>query len=137
MKKLKLNVRLLRRIQKALLKEPSQFNMEQYFNDRSTTKRKPANCGTAACIGGWAYALSKNLNPSKARVKYLAEHGFMGPIASRLLGLGTGDKINEHALLYLEQWPQPFRTNYSKAKTDRAAARAAVDRIEHLIKTGE
>lgn len=50
----KMNVRLLRRAQKAILKHPDQFLMGSYFSrwldvyDRSGWNREPGGCGTAA-----------------------------------------------------------------------------------------
>lgn len=59
-----MNVKLLRRIIKAIKKEPGQFDMRSWF----TRQRGIPNCGTAACIGGWAVALTKRANPEKARL---------------------------------------------------------------------
>lgn len=61
-----MNTKLLRRVQKAILAHPDQFEMwllfqpTLYFNhDPLALYTMPAGgCGTAACIGGWAIHLA-------------------------------------------------------------------------------
>lgn len=52
-----MNIRLLRRIQKAILKYPDNFNMSVWgdLHDHGTSK---PSCGTCGCIAGWACFLS-------------------------------------------------------------------------------
>jgi len=57
--KLNINVRLLRRIQRAILKWPKSYDQSSFgplfaFNAK---KQKEPTCGTACCIAGWACAL--------------------------------------------------------------------------------
>lgn len=138
--KQKLNVRLLRRIQKHILKEPRRFFMGWFFaiaegknwqrnlfTDfvHDLSKQIPP-CGTAACIAGWANILtgttvSESASPERA---------------ARELGLET--KNEDYVYLFSDKrWPQPFNEKYSKAKTPRQRAKIACARIDHLIKTGE
>ena len=53
--KSKLNVRLLRRIQKKITKHPELFDMSSWSHETS--------CGTSCCIGGWALILSGVAKP--------------------------------------------------------------------------
>ena len=129
----KLNVRLLRRIQKQILAEPRQFFMSWWFTsdpDDVMSKKIP-NCGTAACIGGWAVALSKKMKPERARIFH---GGGIGPLATSLIGL---DPAFADRLFVASWWPMQFRSKWRVASTPLARAKVAAARIEHLIKTGE
>lgn len=123
----KLNVRLLRRIQKHILEEPKRFEMEACVirgkpGERVWTANEviPA-CGTAACIAGWACILTDS-----------NKTGDMINRARQLLGLSTSERV-----FYDSSWPEPFKTRYRNCETARGRARAGADRIEHLITTGE
>lgn len=124
----KLNVRLLRRIQKQILKEPKQFDMSWWY----TPGEGVPNCGTAACIAGWAVALDKKINPREA-------HRLMGAsiIPSRAENLLKLSDCQARALFFTSYWPKEFKWKFNNAKTSRQEAKVAVARIEHLIKTGE
>jgi hypothetical protein len=122
-KKTKLNVRLLRRIQKQILKEPRQFQMPRMFDYRPAIP----NCGTAACIAGWAYTFSlKNATPERARqsaVRLVRTSAL--DIAQEKLGL---DIYQAHRLFNYSQWPFKFNLDSNNPKQ-------AVARIEHFINT--
>lgn len=78
-------------------------------------------CGTVGCIAGWACLLSGN-------------NGFIDAFdpAATLLNLD-----NPGRLFYEDNWPEPFATQYAKAKRPSQRAKTAAARIEHLITTGE
>jgi hypothetical protein len=124
--KRKLNVKLLRRIQKHILEEPKRFWMG-WWETSSIPDVNPAPCGTTACIAGWALALSG---------ERIADYN-PGVRAARILGL-SADGYNK--LFFSYAWPEPFLSRYERAEDNRnakAMAKAGADRIEHFIKTGE
>lgn len=130
----KLNVRLLRRIQKHILEEPRRFVMEdlvrygppgEAFESDNGSEQIFAECGTAACIAGWTLMLS---GYRIERVNYLKR-------ASELLSLGSD--ADEDRLFFADSWPEPFKHNYARAKRPATRAKIAAARIEHLITTGE
>lgn len=135
--KRKLNVRLLRKIQKHILEEPRRFFMD-WFIAKGTPGKKDLTaignwtavcdlssvtppCGTAACIAGWVNLFRKH-DPT--------DHD----AAARELGLELGQ---QHRVFNVMYWPELFRYSYTKAKTPQTRAKIAAERIEHLIKTGE
>lgn len=132
-KKPKLNVRLLRRIQKHILEEPRRFFILRFKEagipdstvivENGQAQQIP-ECGTMACIGGWACILSGR----KTRLRFWNT-------AVSLLGL-TFDQAD--ALFTYHEWPRRFFNSYQQAENERARrARIAAARIEHLIKTGK
>lgn len=134
-----LNVRLLNRVKRQILKEPKQFQMDSYFDTAghySDTADKIPNCGTAACIAGWALALDKGITPEQAKGKVLNYRTLTGERADRILGArGAGWKLfNDCA------WPESFRDEWrrlTKLKQWKRRAKVAAARIDHFIKTGE
>lgn len=138
-KKPKLNVKLLRKIQKHILKEPERLVMKfqlvrrqsgtEIEGDSDRTHRIPP-CGTAACIAGWALILTNMpLEEGSAWGDYVV------PKANELLGMIGG--VWRHSLFDLEEWPHQFFSQYDKAETAPERAKIAAERIDHLIKTGK
>ena len=109
-----MNTKLLRRIQKQILKEPRQFDMIGLFN--TTLPWKIPNCGTAACIAGWALCLSKHVTPE------IADRSGLATLinAQRLLRLRQSEATR---LFFLEGWPEKFQGGKSP-KTSQAKALA-------------
>lgn len=138
------NISLLRRIQKAILKYPDQFNMNWWFQEADSRGQTPGRCGTAACIAGWGVALSRKFNGKKLSVVRQmvlkpaeeAARLLRIPLRTRNLGGWIGE-TTRHPLFYYDQWPAKFKKAYIYAGTAREAAQAASDRIDHLIKTGK
>lgn len=138
-KKRKLNVKLLRRIQKHILDEPRRFVMERsilkstpgftFNSDNNTIQRLPS-CGTAACIAGWAVELTTHDANEQSPESLLSS-------AAKLLNVEETTSWVEHPLFYTTFWPSPFRWKYLSAKTPKARAKIVSARIEYLIKTGE
>lgn len=140
----KLNVRLLRRIQAHILREPKRLFMSHLVlrrdnclikKGRFVTRYPTPNswgesdplvpeCGTVACIAGWACELTPkhtgNYTMKDARL-YL----------SLPAGYGRND------LFMVSGWPEPFKSQYSAARTPTRRVKVAVARIDHLIATGE
>lgn len=120
----KMNVRLLRRIQKQILKEPRQFQMWDVFSDHADDFAIP-NCGTAACIAGWAITITSKTNPAKA-----------ANIINSYRKAGTELGLEEwqaDMLFNFGRWPAQFQK--TSREGTRAFARQAVRRIDHFIKT--
>jgi hypothetical protein len=149
-------IRLLRRVQKRILKEPKQFEMSTGFilnghNAGILFSSTPdyirhgeiPNCGTAACVAGWALTLGTGCKkPIQAARKF---HEFRklksvwGPIESRARRILSLSKEQSNRLFYADQWPVQFNrdrslTGFSRL-SKRKQAQLAVKRIDHFIKT--
>ena len=116
--KRKMNVKLLRRIQRWLmrLRHPEHFDMNSFG--------EKGNCGTSYCIAGKAlqlkgYELGEGdfYSPKGKRVR-------IEDTAASLLGL-TLDEASR--LFYQSNWPPEFRGDRTPQE--------AVRRIEHFIET--
>lgn len=136
----KLNVRLLRKIQRHILEEPRRFAMsisalhgepgtalDNYcFSDGDEPGTFPA-CGTVGCLAGWANILTgarKGNEDSIAR-------------AAKQIGVKSTPSWEDHPLFFAPNWPAPFARKYRKAKTPKTRAKIASARIEYLIKEGK
>jgi hypothetical protein len=136
----KLNVKLLRRIQKHIIEEPRRFFMEGFvvkaksesewkskslwYNDIST---QMPPCKTAACIAGTANLITGGRNLAASTR------------AAKLLGVPTfrESRWKPHFLFQIDGWPEPFQSRYMNAKTSKTRAKIACARIDYLIKTGK
>ncbi len=105
-----MNIKLLEKIKLAIRAYPNQFDMSNWFDKNE--------CGTTACIAGWAVALNKNLPLNQAEDACIA----CEREAMKALGL-TFDEGQR--LFYLGKWPPQFVYD----------SRNAVARIEHFIQT--
>lgn len=124
----KINIRLLRKVQAAILRKPRQFQMAMLFSGRDSMGKPATGCGTAACVAGWAIFLAK-------RAKRLEDirwpHSEL-TVATKALGLSN----HQSCILFDDaNWPTPFKDKYWSAKTAQGKARVAAKRIEHFIKT--
>ena len=63
-------VNLLRKVQKQILLEPRQFDIQHWFTMFPKNVTRVPNCGTAACIAGWAIAFGEA--ESRNRYKQMA-----------------------------------------------------------------
>lgn len=137
----KLNVRLLRKIQKHILEEPRRFLMSSSVI-RATTQQEWSNiirrwaydasksmppCKTAACIAGWA-----DIFTGGDGSHYLARER-----AAAAIGIDPGVCWGNHSLFSDKAWPEPFKSRYEASKTPAKRAKIAADRIEWLITNGE
>lgn len=141
-----MNVRLLRRIQREILKEPRRFDMDNYFDMNALQAR----CGTSACIAGWALVLKRHPGkpitetnfPKLARMAQRGvdrlSYGRNAVLEERgIKALGITEEQAER-LFYHAGWPQPFERLYSLAAglhLYQDAAEVACERIEHFIET--
>lgn len=83
---LKINVRLIRKIQRAITKWPENYNQFDFgrFFRFNAKKQKEPDCGSACCIAGWACAL-EGYEPAKLERNCRAPRVFRK--AMELLGL--------------------------------------------------
>lgn len=135
MKKRKLNVKLLRKIQRHITEEPRRFFMDGYMREAMDEKdwrdyvsytpdlsKTMPPCKTAACIAGWANILSGNNGWLNGLEDAAAEIGLLG---------------NDWGFLFVSDlWPNPFSTAYNEAKTPKTRAKIACARIDWLIEKG-
>jgi hypothetical protein len=128
-----MNIPLLQKTRDAILAEPIKFNMCNWFLWESESP-----CKTSACIAGHGYAIVKQIM-SLREARDNAE-GKIQPIQYRMqFEFGLTDDQTE-TLFFDEEWPNPFRDDYSDAVRlqDRIKmAQVAADRIDHLIETGK
>lgn len=159
----KLNVRLLRRIQKHILAEPLRIDMGEFVKTKYFDEVEQPPCGTTACIAGWALILSG----AKPQSVYNMLPENIARRAATLLGIKyvtpstsadwwhspTWNDSDSQAVKLFdgEQWPERFSNRLDLAMNamhdassraqviavKRRMARVTADRIEHLIKTGE
>lgn len=126
-----MNVKLLEKVKEAILAEPRQFVMGEYFvidEGLFDLGREIPNCGTAACIAGWAVTLGRRFkNPARAR-----RIPAVGEEAVKLLRL---DEDGAFRLFLVGDWPWQYREAWSEAKTAKARAKVAAKRIDHFIAT--
>lgn len=137
----KLNVKLLRRIQKHILEEPRRFFMAgvvitgdpgKAFPDHWAYVDLPGTvppCGTAACVHGWTALLSGKTIAQTKQLNFAWSR--------RALGLPVMKDESNDPLFYADNWPEPFRGSYRVCKEPAGRAEIASKRIDHLIKTGE
>jgi hypothetical protein len=127
-----LNVKLLKRIQKAIKEEPRRLNMNWWV----TTDDEDAPCGTSACIAGYAVILSRI--PKQVTTKIWVsvakrcEHSDFRHDSQKLLGLNG----NQATRLFDEtNWPEQFSDAYQKTSNRKKKAAIAIKRIDFFIKT--
>lgn len=138
-RKPKLNVRLLRRVQRYIMEEPRRFNMNWWaeLHDKGTVERYPnlPPCGTVCCLAGTAVLLAGCTVVEHGEMRPYKRLGDWSEAAPKLLGLP--DYFPIYSLFVAASWPEPFDARYRKATTAHQRARIACQRIDHLIATGE
>jgi hypothetical protein len=133
-----MNVKLLRKVQEAILLNSDAFNMHEYYQPQAE-----APCGTAACIMGWAHVIHSGHQrpaevsddrPDSAVPRVFSDAGaFFASLDALDLDWEMRDR-----LFYTHSWPQEFEYAYHEAADVRnweAAALVAAARIEHFIET--
>lgn len=137
--KTKLNVKLLRKVQKFILAEADRFDMGHWLGPASESYGllKPA-CGTVCCIAGAVYAIENKLDLKKG-YETLPSAYETRKFACQALGFDVPDENSclypDNSLFLQTYWPKRYQTAYTTAVTQSGRARAAVRRIEHFIKT--
>ncbi len=130
-----MNTKLLRKVQRAILREPKRYNQDTWCDGNSISP--DGSCGTVGCIAGWACAIEVGLE--EYAQKYT---GFDAPSiemnARKFLDI---DYIRgESPRLFLtENWPKifhPWIGEYGRLKgRPWTKALLAVLRIEIFIRS--
>lgn len=133
-----MNTELLLKVKAKILAEPKQFFMHEFFTDHVVGIDTIPNCGTAACIAGWAVTIARNENPEETR-KYL----YQSPnnLCTWLEAQKALDitKEQESKLFYTDNWPSEYDAAYNQAWQDEdfeEAAKVAANRIDYFIAHG-
>lgn len=136
---MRLNVNLLRKIQKIIVEDPSGFNMTIYLfvpSPHQLTGDESAgmllgshSCGTVGCIAGYATAMSRKTK----NINYLRVDSDSGAVA-----LGIANEEGEYTpqaweLFHNYHWDQPFKKRYEEAKSKEERSQVASDYIDHFI----
>lgn len=129
-----MNVALLRKVQEAIKAAPIQFDMGAFYFERDDV---PAGeCGTMACICGWAVALDAQISITKA-AKIPLWDDLEDNVQRGMAALDIDRRLAER-LFFLPQWPHLYKQSYEVA-TDYGSiqdqANVACERIDHFIKT--
>lgn len=126
-----MNIELLEKIKKQILEEPRQFIMTSFFvKNHPLDREKIPNCGTAACIAGWALAISSNKNPKQCYDSITPPIALSTPSqAQTLLDIPNGN------LFYVDGWPFEFQKEWYFICNKQERAKVAVRVIDDYIKT--
>lgn len=131
---------LLQKVADAIIAEPRQFVMTNWFVERLSRDayrsnpriydipRTIPNCGTAACIAGHVIAIANKMNPREASHSKSTLH--VKHEAARALGI---DNELASKLFFVENWGHNFRDAYEEATTVEARAKIAYERIMFFI----
>ena len=134
-KKRRINVRLLRRIQKHILEEPKRLDMGRWCRKKEWDGFQLfpevfPECGMQACIGGWAIVLSGG------RINRGFSPLNMEDRAAKLLGLDEGQSSR---LFFAREWPVRLIPRPRNAEATRCQimrdAKKAVERIDIFIES--
>ncbi len=141
----KLNVRLVRKIIRHILAEPRRYWQEWTIYTGTPGEligggfgQRFAKCGTAACIGGWAYILSTTrprLNGCSRTLPWLQWSSTLLDKGGKALGLSDYHQSVLFSSMPSYDWPQPYARQYDAATTSRARARVACRLLEKVIDT--
>lgn len=140
--KQKMNVKLLRRIQRAIMAEPARMDMRRWAVSAESILcpgfKAPPPCGTVGCIAGWGLLLTKGKRNKFLEIakKFKRRTNFgIETEAGNLFGITEEQR---QRLFHTESWPQPFRDRQSHLNEGTLAyARVVCRRIDHFIETGE
>lgn len=130
-----LNTELLLKVKEQILKEPLQFIMGNWFQTKHEIVQEPIpNCGTAACIAGWAIAIHNQMNPAKACAA-VSNHEFKWHssefIADDILD-PKGD-ITVSNLFYVDRWPYQLAFDFRNSEDPVRRAQLAAQAIDMFI----
>lgn len=121
-----MNTELLMEVRQRILDEPRQFDMDVFFESHADIP----NCGTAACIAGWAIALSEKTTPKEAKNRnFSLDYEILAVRALRI------DFHQANRLFYVGTWPAEFQSRFRMSVESDERAQVAAERIDHFIKT--
>lgn len=124
------SIKRLREIKAQILAEPRQFLMHSYFTESLNIQKPIPNCGTAACIAGWAISKAFTRNPDVA--KSLAGGIEKEGIANNYLLL---NEAQGKRLFHMSRWPDKFTKIGDEREGSPSFAKQAAARIDHFIRT--
>lgn len=104
---------------------------EKTFSSDNGTWQRYAPCNTAACVAGWSNLLTGGedaTDDTRAAIKL----GIL--TVDQLEGMG---RFGPHPLFDRQGWPEPFNSQYAKAKTAKVRVKIASARLDYLMETGE
>lgn len=139
-----LNFALFRKVIKRIETKPETYAQQTWhanvndfntnareYNDGKPRPRPP--CGAVACIAG--ETIICNAPSVKLGLVALTNADGYSFTAGNLLGLSGRERnlFDGNALT----WIEPFRSQFQSAKTYKGEARAAINYLKHIIKTGK
>lgn len=133
--KIKVNTKLLRKVQKQVLEVPNRLIMSDiallrvsgtFVLDYGLQFSAP-RCGTVACIAGWTVLLHDGATEGPDIMVSLSR-------ASELLfGTDLNNQDIGGQLFFVDNWPKRYRKRWGAAKTTRTRARIVGQLIDQLI----
>jgi hypothetical protein len=128
-----LNFKLLRQIIKKIETAPEAYDQDVYGRKSDT-----APCGTAACIAGWTCYLG---NKVSMRTLQRGSGVSFESYGTKLLGLHDSWESEDESRLFTSNpeynWPEPYATQWGRAKTQRQQARVAIRYLTRIVRTGQ
>lgn len=97
----KFNEKLFDKVIDHILEEPKRLDMDSFaytVYEITALGSKAPSCGTVACFGGWAVALSKRWDAKRLSEQY----GMIPDLAGDALGLTS---LERYVLFYPNHWP--------------------------------
>lgn len=133
--------KLARKVIKRILDEPRRYDQTKYGKKVS---KQVSPCGTVGCLAGWT---DHEANRTDIAIDYEQIDVFafgQGVLrrARKALGLTPREAnvvftANPDSDYGDDAWPEPFRTNYRKARTKKARAEVAAAYLRRIIRTGK
>jgi hypothetical protein len=138
-----MNTALLTEVRDHILQHPRNFDMQHWGTISAPGRQmiriddgyvlKPEvtqaflrhECGTTACIAGWALILASKEGPRDLDLAVSAT-------AAQVLEVDYEDGLR---LFFSDDWPEQFKVSYWAANDLRGRAYVAAKRIDHFIAT--
>lgn len=138
MVEMKLNKRLIRRMIKRFEATPESYDQGTFGQSGVRDNRPPPVCGTTACLAGQAIICSEHKTRDGIKKLFkLLDSGARAATteAARVMGI---TEAAEEALFYTGlalTWPEPYSTQWLKAKTYKGQASAAINLLRAILRT--
>ena len=115
------NVDLLQQVKQHILDHPEQFSMCGWIY-------KGSECGTIACVAGWAYILHQRNTNQTPTLPEEWEESAINEVAA-LLGLATKNRFKR--LFYTNYWHEDWRRRWWLSNT-REEVQIAAEYIDYI-----
>jgi hypothetical protein len=135
-----MNVKLLRKIKSAILREPKRIDMHRSIGQEYS--QDGPRCGTVGCIAGWTLLLSER-KPHEAwhKTRERARADSWWSMATRAIRLLRITSYQGKKLFHVENWPDRTLTEqYNDAAFScqhKAMAKIVAKRIDQFIRDGQ